>query len=75
MNEYRVTLRSLYSPGCPGHTNLSARQGHYVVATSAVEAEKLIKKEATKKFGRPIEVDVQLWKENVTAVIVEPHRA
>ncbi len=38
-NEYRCTRRALYkTEGCPGHTNLSARQGYYIRADSKEEA-------------------------------------
>jgi hypothetical protein len=61
MNEYRVTRRQPYmSPNCPGHADVSARQGYYIDAPNAEEA----RKEMAKRF--PGEAfDVQTWKENV----------
>jgi hypothetical protein len=39
MNEYRCTRNRIYeSPGCPGHTQLEARQGHYIQADSEADA-------------------------------------
>jgi len=37
--EFRCTRNAPYTePGCPGHTALKARQGHYIVAYSHEEA-------------------------------------
>ena len=37
--EYRLTRDLLYeSPQCYGHLDLSVRQGHYIMATSVVDA-------------------------------------
>lgn len=37
--EFRCTRTELYNdPNCQGHTNLSAREGHYINANSKEEA-------------------------------------
>ena len=37
--EFRCTRTKLYNdPNCQGHTNLSAREGHYINANSKEEA-------------------------------------
>ncbi len=38
MNLYRCTRNSAYPPRSPGHTDLTARQGHYVRALSREQA-------------------------------------
>lgn len=38
--EYRCTLPGMYPPGSHGHEQASQRQGHYVHASSALEAAK-----------------------------------
>lgn len=64
MNIYRCTRRKPYeSPGCPGHMDKSARQGHYIEAESRDEAIQKMAKQY------PDEVvpgfDIQLWEENI----------
>lgn len=54
--EYRLTRYRLYELGCIGYENLLARQGHYVLAASGIEAaEQLRKSYPGEKF------DVQRW--------------
>ncbi len=36
--EYRCTRNALYSHDCLGHSDISARQGHYIKANSQEEA-------------------------------------
>ena len=37
--EFRCTRTELYNdPGCPGHNNLKAREGHYINADSKEDA-------------------------------------
>jgi len=38
IKEYRCTRNSLYLHNCLGHNDLSARQGHYIMAESTEEA-------------------------------------
>jgi hypothetical protein len=39
MPEFRLTRIEIYSdPNCPGHNDVSARQGHYIPAESEEEA-------------------------------------
>ena len=39
LKEYRCTRNAPYrSPNCPGHTDCSARQGHYIYAQSREDA-------------------------------------
>lgn len=46
MNEYRMTRNGPYSdPTCTGHGSLTARQGHYVVASTEDEAQEIISDE------------------------------
>lgn len=62
MNEYRCTRPDLYdSPGCTGHKNPSARQGHYVNAESLDDALAQMKK----KFPSDKKFEGELWKSNV----------
>jgi hypothetical protein len=57
--EWRCTRRSPYHPGCAGHTDLSAREGHYIRAATAEEA----KQEMRKRWPADVDgFDVQLWK-------------
>ena len=43
MNEYRLTRNHPYrNPNCFGFADLSARQGFYITADSAVEAEAIM---------------------------------
>lgn len=66
-NEYRCTRRSVYSsPDCPGHKDLGARQGYYVVARTPEDAL------ARMREAFPADsdgFDIQVWKENL---IVHP---
>ena len=57
MNEYRCTRPDLYPVGSLGHTNPSARQGHYVFAESAAGARA---KMAAQFPGERI--DVTFWR-------------
>lgn len=55
MKEYRVTRPSLYPAKSIGHTDKSARQGHYYQANSEEEA----RDEAHKDFpGERLDVDL-----------------
>jgi|GEM_PF-5557563 len=56
MTEYRCTRPDCYSPGSIGHDNYRARQGHYVEATSADEAARIMLKE----YATDSAVDVQI---------------
>lgn len=56
--EYRLTRHCLYEVGSIGYENLLARQGHYELAASGIEAaEQLRKSYPGEKF------DVQDWNE------------
>ena len=64
MNEYRLTRRAPYSnPNCLGHTDLSARQGYYVVASTEAGAQEAFYKRYPQYKNEGI--DVQLWYANV----------
>ena len=54
---YRVTRKEAYSQNTEGHTDVSARQGHYVHAETATEAAKLIRRRLM--ISEPL--DVQCW--------------
>lgn len=69
---FRCTLPEYYEAGCPGHTDLSARQGHYIQATTARQAAMLVyERSHTDYCGGCIHdhtsphcectVDVQVW--------------
>lgn len=61
MNQYRCTRPGCYEKGCPGHTDPSARQGHYIYAETREDAiEQMIK-----RFPDDVHFDIQLWKEGV----------
>lgn len=53
--EYRVTRPELYRPGCPGHDNACARQGHYQMATHPAEAAEIVRRD----MGIDEKLDVQ----------------
>ncbi|MDV3002531.1 MAG: hypothetical protein N5P05_004186 (plasmid) [Chroococcopsis gigantea SAG 12.99] len=38
MNEYRCTRNAPYQENCPGKSDITARQGHYIRAESPEEA-------------------------------------
>jgi hypothetical protein len=60
MNEYRLTRPHLYQCDCPGRTDPSARQGHYVHAENInAAADKLRKAFPAERF------DVQYWGPNL----------
>ena len=61
MNQYRCTIPEYYEEGCPGHTNMSARQGHYITAETETEAIS----QMHLNFPKVSKIDVQLWKEGV----------
>lgn len=57
---YRCTRRRPYGPGSLGHTDVHARQGHYITARNADEALA----EMVRRF--PLDCgafDVELWRE------------
>lgn len=59
MNEYRITRPEFYAnPRCPGHKDVTARQGHYVNAETAEQAERKYR-EQNKTYER---LDVELVK-------------
>ncbi len=61
MNEYRCTRPDLYAnPNCPGHNDVTARQGHYVDANSVEDAHR----EMRRRFPNDSRFDVQLVKQN-----------
>lgn len=61
MREFRVTRPNQYSnPNCPGHNDKSARQGHYVNATTPTEAKSLVRARLGLDESEPL--DVQDWK-------------
>ena len=59
MNQYRCTRPDAYEEGCPGHKDLSARQGHYIDAESEEKALARMRK----LFPNDSCFDVQLWKQ------------
>lgn len=59
LNEYRCTRNSPYGYTAQGHKDLSARQGHYINATSEKEAIR----EMMKRFPHDMMgFTVQLWR-------------
>ena len=61
LHEYRITLAHLYGPGTPGHTNLVARQGHYIQAEDPFTAVRLF---IRNRFGMKVSdrFDVEYWR-------------
>lgn len=65
MAHYRVTRPEGYGPNTPGYTDLGARQGHYIDASSPEEARSKIRLRLSKdewsgyRPGEPL--DVQPW--------------
>ena len=66
--EFRITRPAVYSnPNCPGHKDVSARQGYYVRAESKEDAKRVFREMVAKDRQRfcGIEVDepldVQDW--------------
>lgn len=57
--EWRVTIPGRYGPGTPGHTDPSARQGHYVGAVDEAGAASLVREQLRLRAGEPM--DVQPW--------------
>lgn len=58
--EFRITLPGHYAPSCPGHTDLSARNGYYVDGDSEGEAISTFR--TNHPEYRFASVDIQLWK-------------
>ena len=70
MHEYRCTRVVLYLADCPGKTDLSSRQGHYVVADSPEAARREMAESFPQDLPRAAEHGVaaftaDLWKKNV----------
>lgn len=61
LNEYRCTRSDLYSHNCIGRDDLTARQGHYVVARSEEEALE----EMRRRHPAERNFTVAIWKKNV----------
>ena len=62
INEYRCTRNSPYMHECIGKDDLGARQGHYVQATSALEAMEIMAEDFPQdKHG----FTAELWQENI----------
>lgn len=59
-HEYRCTRSDLYPVNTPGHKDLSARQGHYILAHDVGEAST----EMAKRFPRDRNFTVDMVKEN-----------
>jgi hypothetical protein len=60
MNEYRMTRNSQYTnPKCAGHKDLSARDGHYIKATTPDDAVR----EMRTRYPDDQGFTIQLWKE------------
>lgn len=60
LKTFRVTIDSKYTePSCPGHTDPSARQGHYVRASTPLEAIYMVGANLTK--GPLYKYTVQAW--------------
>lgn len=58
MFEFRCTRPELYGPGCPGHLDVTARNGHYIRAKTAADAI------AQMNVQYPGEwIQVQLWRD------------
>lgn len=57
--EFRCTIPHYYRGNCPGATNVSDRQGHYVDAFSAPEAAEIVRKD--NKLAESAVIDVQAW--------------
>lgn len=64
MPHYRVTRPELYSKNTPGHTDKSARQGHYTDAENEEHARELIRLRMQESDERILfeRLDVQLWR-------------
>jgi hypothetical protein len=61
VNEYRCTRAELYMHECIGEKDVSAREGHYVICTSAEEAQEEMKR----RYPNERSFTVELWKKNV----------
>lgn len=61
---FRCTLPGFYEEGCLGHTDPSARQGHYITAETAREAARQVFDAAYKDIeaAKPVRIDVQIWR-------------
>lgn len=58
VNEYRMTRPDLYQGDCPGRDDPSARQGHYVRATTEAEAHR----EMRNDYPNDSHFTCKLWK-------------
>lgn len=66
MNLYRVTRPEVYSsPSCPGHSDLSARQGYYIEADTPEEARSKFRAKHSNQNER---LDVTLWESGGASV-------
>lgn len=57
MPQFRCTRPDAYGPGCPGHTDPSARNGHYITAADPEEAREKMKS----RFPEDSRFDVEPW--------------
>jgi len=57
-NEYRCTRPNCYPPRSPGHTDKSARQGHYIDAENEESARRAMRW----LYPNDTHFDVELWK-------------
>ena len=58
MPMYRCTRPEVYDPGCPGHTDPTARQGYYIEADS----ERAALFRMHEKFPEDTKFDIYEWK-------------
>lgn len=62
---FRVTRLSVYkNPNCPGHKDVSARQGHYVDACCATQAARIVNLRLINRGDYSVSetLDVQVWR-------------
>lgn len=65
VNEYRCTRPAVYQCNCPGRTNLGAREGHYIRATSEAAARQRMAEKFPEDAQAGFGFDVQLWKKDI----------
>jgi hypothetical protein len=58
---YRCTRPDVYQSNCPGRTDVTARQGHYLAAVSAEDAHRMMRE----RFPQDSHFDVRLYNENL----------
>lgn len=61
MNEYRMTRPNCYPGDNEAKTDLSIRQGHYILAEDEADAHRIMRK----MFPNDTHFDLQLWQRDV----------